>query len=163
MKLTHNPYDHEVHFDRYDIDYMRYYTLNRFFLSVIGSLIGFSVWFLIPGFRELAYVTPHFLLYLFYTFAGSIFIMATASIIYFAGNTHFESLRLALRRALFSFTVILIITLVGLSISSLTSWDQPFGEFIKLLLFAMIPTGIVCVLCDYVAPAINTYMHGKAK
>ena len=156
-KITHNPYDHEVHFDRFNIDFIRYYTLQRFFLGLFGCIIGFLIWFSIVSLREFAFVVSVPLLYIFYIVAGGIFLGATSAMVYYAGNPPFEAVRLALRRALFSFTVILCVTLIGLVLGGFLSWVQLFGEFIQLQLFVMIPVGSVCVIFDYGIPALKGF------
>lgn len=146
--ISHDKHNIHVHLDRFNIDFMRYYRFDRFILDVFGSCFGLLVWFFFL--KEVLLLLALPVVYMLYVVFGLFFYTSTSGIVYSAGNSLFESLRIALRRMLFSFNTIMLMSLTTLILLGMVSWHDTFGTFLHVLLVTMMPAGIFAVLFDYV-------------
>ncbi|MFT4297789.1 MAG: hypothetical protein ACMXX5_01215 [Candidatus Woesearchaeota archaeon] len=147
--LSSHPCTGKLNIDRYNIDFIRYFRFYNFILALAGSMIGLVLFLLNNAIARWSVMVKINTLYLIVFFAGAGFFAFTSLIVYFAGNSKFESCRLASRRGLFTFSVMLAATLISLVISGRTSWNQQFYYFIKYLLLGMIFAGLFAVPMDY--------------
>lgn len=134
--------------DMYNIEFIRFFRLSNFIFALLGSIIGIIFLFnfgIFEWINKSSIDTLYFLLVL----GGALFFAFLALIAYFAGNTKFESCRLAGRRGLFTFTVMLCVTLLYLIISKKITWESEFYYFVKNIISSMIILAFPAVLLDY--------------
>jgi hypothetical protein len=139
----------QLNIDKYNINFIRFFRFYNFILALIGSLFGALFWILVKPVLGWSLIINLNLLYIIIFLGGSLFFIFTSIIVYFAGNSLFESCRLASRRALFTFTIMLISLIMVLVISGKVYWAQQFYYFVNYLFAGLIFTGFFAVLMDY--------------
>ncbi|MCB9358773.1 hypothetical protein H6503_02485 [Candidatus Woesearchaeota archaeon] len=159
--INHNPRALKVHVDRYNIDFMYYFTLGNFIWAVFGSIIGVLLWLFIPDYYGLTLLFDLNQLYAIFFIGGASWFIFTSLIVYFAGNSKFESARLSGRRGLFTFSVMLLVTLVFLIFTSRVAWNQQFYYFLKYVLTGMIASAFFAVPFDYGISAVQGILKKK--
>ena len=89
------------------------------------------------------------LLYIILLIGGGGWFLFTGAIAYFAGNSKFESARIAGRRGLFTFSIMMIVTIFALAITGKIIWDQQFYHFMKFFVVGMMAAAVFAVPLDY--------------
>jgi hypothetical protein len=147
--MSHNVLTGEVYLDGINIDFLRYFKLKNFLLASIGSIIGIVLMITYSEFIDLFTTININSLYLIHIVGGVFWFLFTATIAYYAVQSEKGAARIAGRRGLFTFSVMLVIALVGLMWSGMIKLDQEFFYFVKYLLIALIFEGIFAVPLDY--------------
>lgn len=149
----------EVHIDKYNIDFLRYFKLNNFILALAGSIIGFVCTLAFPDFFGLVFKTDMSVLYTLFVLVGIGWLIITAFIAYKGIDNMKQALRIAGRRGLFAFTVMMLAAIILLSVTGKIYWSQKFYYFIKLVIITMFFEGVFAVPLDYGL----TFLHGMKK
>jgi len=147
--ISHHPATGHVTIDKYNIDFIRFFTAENFILALLGSILGASIWLLSKTLFGATLLIDINLLYVILAVGGIVFLLFTTAIVYYAGSTKFEALRLASRRGLFTFSVMLIVVILALMITQKIYWEQQFYYFLKYLLTGMIVVAVFAVPFDY--------------
>jgi len=147
--ISHDPSTGEVHLDKFNIDFIRYFKLQNFIFALVGSLIGFFIWTEIAILFEYTLILDISVMYMLFIFGAIAWFIFCAAICYFAGNKKHEAARLAGRRGLFTFTVMLVVVITCLIITGKVSLHQQFYYFLKYLMTGMIIEGIFVLPLDY--------------
>lgn len=147
--LSHDPITGEVHDDRFNIDFMRYFKLQNFIMALVGSIIGFIVWIVNQDFFGYTLVIDIKFIYLVFIVGSIFWFIFTLLIVHAAGNKKHESARIAGRRGLFTFTVIMMVAILALIIAQKITWSTQFYYFLKYLMTAMIIEAIFTLPLDY--------------
>ena len=145
----HKSYDklkHEKHTDLFNIDFLRYFKGKNLICGLLGSVIGFLVYyiFLLDFFMSnIESIVPTILV-------GAIFVFLFMSgISYRATKDLKESLAIAGKRGLGSFIMITTIDLIGIVITGTITLKSTFGEFLYMLLASMIVTAFIGLFFDF--------------
>ncbi|MFT4303139.1 MAG: hypothetical protein ACMXYG_01120 [Candidatus Woesearchaeota archaeon] len=159
--ISHNPKSLRTHVFRYNIDFLLYYKFQNFLLAVIGSVLGIIFWYNYLLYYSWTMLLSVNSLYLILVLGGGFWLIITSLIVYKAGNTKFESVRIASRRGLFTFSVMLIVVIASLSLTSKIYWNQHFIYFLKYVMLGMINAAFFAVPLDYGIPALEGYIKKK--
>ena len=139
----------------YNINVMLEFRLQNFLLATIGSIAGAMIWLSSRTiFDFLAGININ-ILYLSNILGGVGFFWLTTQYCYQSGLTRFESARLAGRRGLFTFTVMLTTIIFALVITGKVTWEQEFLYFLKYICGGMIFIALFAVPMDYGAGMIK--------
>jgi hypothetical protein len=147
--ISHHPCTKELNIDRFNIDFIRYFKLYNFILALIGSVTGAVLWLSIKPLLGWSLLINLNLMYIIIIFGAGIFFALTSMIVYLAGNSKFESCRLSSRRALFTFTVMIITLMFILILFGKIYWNQQFFYFVKYFVTGLIFTALGAVPLDY--------------
>ncbi|MGM5485465.1 MAG: hypothetical protein ACQEP1_06365 [Nanobdellota archaeon] len=145
----HKSYDklkHEKHRDKFNIDFLRYFTWNNFICGILGSIIGALVYLLflvdeIMMIRES--IVAIILLGAFFVF------LFMSSIAYRATGELKESLAIAGKRGLNSFIIITSVDIIAIASSGIINLQSTFGDFLYILLGSMIVTAFIALFFDF--------------
>ena len=157
--MSHDAITGEIHIDKYNIDFLRYFKLNNFILVLAGSIIGFVCTLVFSDFFGLVFQTQISLLYIIFVLVAIAWFIITAFIAHKAIDNLKQALRIAGRRGLFAFTVMMIAAIILLSVTGKIYWSQKFYYFIKLVIITMFFEGVFAVPFDYGL----TFLHGFKK
>lgn len=147
--ISHDPSTGEVHLDFRNIDFMRYFRLQNFFMCIIGSIIGFLMWILYKPLLGFTLSININTIYVIFMGGGIMWFIFTTIICKKAGKTNHESARIAGRRGLFTFSVMLMCILISLASAGKIYWDQKFFFFLQYIMVGMIIEAIFVLPLDY--------------
>lgn len=153
--ISHNAITGEVYYDRFNIDYLRYYKLSNLFYALIGSVIGIIIWLNNKSFYEWSYNYNINTTYLIFVLGGIFWFLVTAIISYFAVGSFQKATRIAGRRGLFTFVIMLVVAISSLVITKKIGWDQNVYLFVKLVMTAMIIESLFALSLDYGIPFLK--------
>jgi len=147
--ISHHPGSGHISIDKYNVDFIKFFKGENFVLSLLGSILGVAIWLLNKQVLGWSLLIDINLLYLIIAGAGFIFFLFTTFVVSFAGYRKNEAARLAGRRGLFTFSVMMLVVILGLIITKKIYWDQQFYYLVKYWLTGMIFAGVFAVPFDY--------------
>lgn len=147
--ISHHPKTGHINIDRYNVDFIRFFTAENFILALLGSILGVSIWLLSKTLFGITLLIDLNWLYFILISGGVIFLLFTAVVVYYAGNSKFESLRLASRRGLFTFSIMILVVILALMVTQKIYWEQQFYYFLKYVFTGMVVVAIFAVPFDY--------------
>jgi hypothetical protein len=145
--VSHNKMTGEVFYDRFNIDFLRYFGVSSAIRALAGSLVGTIVY--IKYFAGFFYSLDMSTLYLLFLGGGFFWFILTAAIAYVAVGSFEKGSRIAGRRGLFTFSMMLIGGITLLFISGIITMDVPVYYFVKTIMGAVIVMSFLTVPLDY--------------
>jgi hypothetical protein len=149
MHKSHNKTTGEIYFDRKNIDFLRYYTRKAFVFCAAGSLLGFFFWTKIEAVYVWTSTLPISMLFTASLSLAALWFIITWIIAFKSVPVGHSAARIAGRRGLFTFTVMLAVLIACLAGSGMIHWDQDFYYFLRYVNIGMIAEALFAVPLDY--------------
>lgn len=148
MHKSYDPSTGETHYDKFDIDFIRYTRLPNVIANFLGTFLMMlffissqSIWNFMAGFSLSALI--YILLF------GVVFCFLLLFFIARAALGKPGAARLAGRRGLFSFTTITLTVILALIVSGTVHLYGNFGETLKIILASQIFVAFLALPLDY--------------
>jgi len=148
--MEHKSYDKstmETHYDRFDIDFIRYTRLPNILFNILGTVIMMSVLLSSKIILNTFMSMQLNLLMAIALIGGFIFFMILVTIARRAGAA--DASRLAARRGLFSYCIMTIIIVLFFVTSGSVGLTTLFGYTLRMILSAQIFCALLAVPFDY--------------
>lgn len=156
--ISHNLITGEIYYDKFNIDYLRYFKRSNLFFTILGTIIGAFLFIQTP-LMEYVNSIDIGLVYLFFIGGGFIWFLFTTTVAYFAVGSIPKAARIAGRRGLFTFVVMAIVAILSLSVGRIISWDLNLYYFLKFFMSIMIVEGLLALTLGYGV----SYIKGKIR
>lgn len=147
--LSYNTLTGETYLDNYNIDFLRYFKFSNFIMALTGSLLGFIFWTNATGLFEWSIALDINRLYLIVILGGLLWFIFTTIISYGAVNSIPKATRIAGRRGLFTFSIMLLVLVIGLLATKRIGLNQTFYLFLKHTMAGLFVESIFAVSLDY--------------
>lgn len=153
----HRSYDKltgEVHYDEFNIDFIRYTKLPNIISNIIGSTIMMVVW--VSNKKLWDYIANLPLMYIVYTnlMGAALFFILLVVIANSAGNSWLASGRLVGRRGLFSYTLITFVVITGLVLADKMTFQSIFSDSLRMVMAGQIICALLAVPLDCLSTAL---------
>lgn len=160
----HKSYDlstGETHYDKFDIDFIRYTKLPNIIFNIIGSTIMTIVW--ISNKKLWNYTINFPLKNIVYTniIGALLFFILLLIIANSAVNNILASGRLVGRRGLFSYTMITFVVIIGLVLAEKITSQGIFSDSLRMIMAGQIVCSLLAVPLDYISTTIFFKDHKK--
>lgn len=149
MHKSYDPLAREHHTDRFNIDFIRYFTQHNLLGNLLGATAGTMIFFL-SGLMDFLMNRTALVLDIYLIGALTIFVfLATAA--HEAGHKIGASLRMAGRRGLYSYVFLTFVALIGIWLSGTLSLQDPFQELFWMIMSCQIVAAVFAVPLDFLA------------
>lgn len=159
MYISYDKLTGETHYDKFNIDFIRYTQLPNILFNIAGSIIMVVVWILNKQLWDYTSNLPlKDVVYTNLICAAFLFILLLI-IANSAVNSILAAGRLVGRRGLFSYTVLTIVVVAGLILSKKITFQGIFSDSLRMVMTGQIVCGLLAVPLDYLSTAI--FFKGK--
>lgn len=154
MHKSYDPSTGETHYDKFDIDFIRYTKLPNIIFNIIGSTVMVVVW--ISNKKLWDYITNLPLKNVVYiNIIGAIlFFIFLVVIANSAVNNIPAAVRLVGRRGLFSYTMITIVVVIALILAKKMTFQGIFSDSLRMVMAGQIICSLLAVPLDYMSTAL---------